>query len=155
MFPQSQGWDSSQAWNSTALSSSVKVTFQLSTMATWHQSKTDHNSYPPKNFTTCEDGANRPGWVPSVRVVIRDGKAQSGVCLKPFEQDRRCWCDWEQRKIMHIARLPAIWGGHVYWGWLEGELWRQKQLQNLKITENSCYFTWRKDQLAMIHPILV
>ena len=86
--------------------------------------KGDHNGNLLKNSTTCEDGADRPGWVPSVRVVVRDGKAQSGVCLKPLRGQKLSM--WEQRKIKHLTSitipLPAIWGGHVYRGWLEGEL---------------------------------
>ena len=59
-----------------------RVTFLLSTSVI--MKKGDHNGNLLKNSTTCEDGADRPGWVPSVRVVVRDGKAQSGVCLKPL-----------------------------------------------------------------------
>ena len=32
---------------------------------------------------SCEDGADGPGGVPCVRMVVRDGQTEPGVCLEP------------------------------------------------------------------------
>ena len=42
----------------------------------------------PGKVLTCEDGAHRPGWVPSVRMIVRDGETEPGVGLEPTVRGR-------------------------------------------------------------------
>ena len=37
---------------------------------------------------TCEDGADRPGRVPGVRMIVRDGETEPGVRLEPAVRGR-------------------------------------------------------------------
>ena len=40
-------------------------------------------SSSPGKVWTCEDGADRPGWVPRVRMIVGYGETKSGVSLEP------------------------------------------------------------------------
>ena len=45
-------------------------------------------SSSPGKVLTCEDGADRPGRVPGVRMIVRDGETEPGVGLEPAVRGR-------------------------------------------------------------------
>lgn len=74
-----------------------------------------------------ENRSNGPGWIPSVRVKIRNGKTESNVRLESTELNFMMKWDENEVKIPQNW-LPSVWSNHINGRWAEGEVFRKDDL---------------------------